>query len=167
VAAKHRTKRKGTAATPAMAALQATGTPFAVHEYKHDPDTTAYGQEAAEALKLDPQRVFKTLVADADGELVVACVPVSGQLSLKALASAVGAKRASMAEPKTVEKVTGYVLGGVSPIGQRRPLPTILDASALDHSTILVSGGRRGTDIELRPEHLIEATKARTAPIQA
>ncbi|MEZ5119205.1 MAG: Cys-tRNA(Pro) deacylase [Candidatus Nanopelagicales bacterium] len=165
-ARRSKTKDKG-ASTPAMVALHEAGIPFAVHEYRHDPDTTAYGAEAAKALSLDPQRVFKTLVADADGTLVVAIVPVSGQLSLKALASAVGAKRAVMGDPKKVEKTTGYVLGGVSPIGQRKALPTILDVSALDHSTVFVSGGRRGLDLELKPEDLISATRARTAPIQA
>lgn len=149
-----------------MTALQDAGIAFAVHEYRHDPDTTAFGQEAADALRLDPHRVFKTLVADVDGQLVVAVVPVSGQLSLKALASTVGAKKAVMGEPKAVEKTTGYVLGGISPIGQRKALPTILDATAMDHSTIFVSGGRRGLDIELKPDDLIAATRARTAPLQ-
>jgi Cys-tRNA(Pro)/Cys-tRNA(Cys) deacylase len=165
-AKRSKTKSKG-ASTQAMVALHEAGIPFAVHEYRHDPDTTAYGAEAAKALSLDPQRVFKTLVADADGTLVVAIVPVSGQLSLKALASAVGAKRAVMGDPKAVEKSTGYVLGGISPIGQRKALPTILDISALDHSTVFVSGGRRGLDLELKPDDLISATRARTAPIQA
>jgi Cys-tRNA(Pro)/Cys-tRNA(Cys) deacylase len=159
-------KKKG-ASTPALVALQAAGIPFAVHEYGHDPDETAYGLEAARALKLDPARVFKTLVADVDGQLVVGCVPVSSQLSLKALAAAVGSKKAIMADPKAAVKTTGYVLGGISPIGQRKQLPTVVDASALDHSTVFVSGGRRGMDIELKPEDLIAATKARTAPIQA
>jgi Cys-tRNA(Pro)/Cys-tRNA(Cys) deacylase len=158
-------KKKG-AATPALVALQQSGTAFAVHEYTHDPDETAFGLEAAEALRLEPERVFKTLVAEVDGHLVVACVPVSSQLSLKALAAAVGSKRAVMADPKLAEKTTGYVLGGISPIGQRKALPTIVDDSALHHSTIYVSGGRRGLDIELRPEDLIALTNARTAPIQ-
>ncbi|HRY09357.1 MAG: Cys-tRNA(Pro) deacylase [Actinobacteria bacterium] len=158
-------KKKG-ASTPALVALQESGTAFAVHEYTHDPDETAFGAEAAEALRLDPERVFKTLLADVDGQLVVACVPVSGQLSLKALAAAVGSKRATMAEPKAAEKTTGYVLGGISPLGQRKRLPTIIDDTALHHSTIYVSGGRRGLDIELRPEDLISLTNARTAPIR-
>lgn len=160
-------KDKARASTPAMVTLTETGIPFAVHEYRHDPDDTAFGQEAADALGLEPERVFKTLVADVEGQLIVACVPVSAQLSLKALASAVGAKRAVMADAKNAEKTTGYVVGGISPVGQKKPLPTVVDASALDHSTIFVSGGRRGTDIELKPEDLIMATKARTAPIQA
>jgi Cys-tRNA(Pro)/Cys-tRNA(Cys) deacylase len=159
-------KDKGRASTPAMVALTESGIPFAVHEYRHDPDDTAFGQEAAKALGLEPERVFKTLVADVEGQLVVACVPVSAQLSLKALASAVGAKKAVMADAKTAEKTTGYVVGGISPVGQKKTLPTVVDAAALDHSTIFVSGGRRGTDIELKPEDLITATNARTAPIQ-
>ncbi|MCU0279057.1 MAG: Cys-tRNA(Pro) deacylase [Candidatus Nanopelagicales bacterium] len=160
-------KDKGRASTPAMVALTESAIPFAVHEYRHDPDDTAFGQEAADALGLEPERVFKTLVADVEGQLVVACVPVSAQLSLKSLASAVGAKKAVMADAKTAEKTTGYVVGGISPIGQKKTLPTVVDASALDHSTIFVSGGRRGTDLELTPENLITATNARTAPIQA
>ncbi len=159
-------KDKGRAATPAMLALTESGVPFAVHEYRHDPDDTAFGQEAAKALRLDPDRVFKTLVADVEGQLVVACVPVSSQLSLKALASAVGGKKAVMADSKSAEKSTGYVVGGISPLGQKKPLPTVIDASAVDHSTIFVSGGRRGVDLELKPEDLITATKARTAPIK-
>ncbi len=149
-----------------MIALTESGVPFAVHEYRHDPDDTAFGQEAAKALKLDPDRVFKTLVADVEGQLVVACVPVSSQLSLKALASAVGGKKAVMADSKSAEKSTGYVVGGISPLGQKKALPTVIDASAVDHSTIFVSGGRRGVDLELKPEDLIAATKARTAPIK-
>lgn len=159
--------KKKSASTPALVALQAAGTPYAAHEYAHDPDETAFGPEAAAALQLDPERVFKTLVADVDGNLVVACLPVSSQLSLKALAAAVGSKRALMADPKVAEKTTGYVVGGISPIGQRKKLPTIIDASALDHSTVYVSGGRRGLDIELRPEDLIALTNARTAPIRS
>jgi Cys-tRNA(Pro)/Cys-tRNA(Cys) deacylase len=160
-----RKKDATSASTPAMVALRQAGVAFAVHEYTHDPDVTAYGQEAARALQLDPQRVFKTLVADVDSALVVAVVPVSAQLSLKALAAAVGGKRAAMADAKMAEKATGYVLGGISPLGQKRTLPTVVDASAVDHSTVYVSGGRRGLDIEITPQDLIELTQARTAPI--
>ncbi len=149
-----------------MKALNEAGIPFAVHEYHHDPDETAFGEEAAAALNLEPERVFKTLVAEVDGQLVVGIVPVSGQLSLKALAAAVGGKRAQMADPKAAEKTTGYVLGGISPIGQRKALPTVLDDTAVNYSTVFVSGGRRGLDLELTPENLIAATKARTAPIR-
>lgn len=158
---------KSGAATPAMRALHDSGVAFAVHEYSHDPDETAFGLEAASSLGLEPQRVFKTLVAQADGELVVACLPVSHQLNLKGLAAAVGAKRAVMAEPKVAEKATGYVVGGISPLGQRKHLATVVDDSALAHRTIFVSGGRRGVDIEIEPESLIAATKARTAPIRS
>lgn len=160
-------KKKKSAATPAMVALTEAQIPFAVHEYAHDPDVTAYGEEAAAALRLDPDRVFKTLLADVDGSLVVAVVPVSGQLNLKALAAAVGAKRAAMAEARTAEKVTGYVVGGISPLGQRKQLPTVVDSTAMEHSTVFVSGGRRGVDIEIDPQDLITATNARTAPIRA
>lgn len=159
-------KKNRDASTPAMTALRDADVPFAVHEYHHDPDQTAFGQEAATALRLDPDRVFKTLVADVDGELVVAVVPVSGQLSLKALAAAVGAKKATMADPGRAEKATGYVVGGISPVGQRRRLPAVVDVSALRHPTIFVSGGRRGIDIELSPQDLIDITAARTAPLK-
>lgn len=160
-----RKKDKSAASTPAMVALTQAGVAFAVHEYHHDPDETAFGEEAAKALRLDPERVFKTLVADVDGQLVVGIVPVSGQLNLKALAAAVGGKRAAMADPKAVERTTGYVLGGVSPIGQRKALPTVVDDTAITYSTVFVSGGRRGLDLELKPQDLIAATNARTAPI--
>lgn len=159
-------KKETAASTPAMLALREAEIAFAVHEYKHDPDETAFGDEAAKALQLDPDRVFKTLVANVDGALVVGIVPVSGQLNLKALAAAVGGKRASMADPKAAEKATGYVLGGISPIGQRRQLPTVVDDSAVDHGTVFVSGGRRGLDIELTPQDLIAVTQARTAPLR-
>lgn len=159
-------RKKDAASTPAMVALREADVAFAVHEYKHDPHETAFGEEAAKALHLDPDRVFKTLVAEVDDALVVGVVPVSGQLSLKALAAAVGGKRATMADPKAAEKATGYVLGGISPLGQRRQLPTVIDATAVDHSTIFVSGGRRGLDIELTPQDLIRLTQARTAPLR-
>lgn len=160
-------KKEGQASTQAMKVLTQAGIPYAVHEYRHDPDVTAFGEEAASILKLDPERVFKTLVAEVDGQLVVGIVPVSGQLSLKALAAAVGGKRAQMADPKAAEKTTGYVLGGISPIGQRKALPTVLDDTAVHFGTIFVSGGRRGLDLELTPGDLITATNARTAPIRA
>jgi Cys-tRNA(Pro)/Cys-tRNA(Cys) deacylase len=165
VAAKKRGRTPG-AATPALVALKRAGIAYAVHEYHHDPDTTAFGLEAAQVLGLDPDRVLKTLLAEADGQLVVAVVPVSGQLSLKALAAALGAKRAAMADAGVAERATGYVVGGISPVGQRKSLPTVVDAGALDHSTVFVSGGRRGMDIELTPEDLIRVTNARTAPVR-
>jgi Cys-tRNA(Pro)/Cys-tRNA(Cys) deacylase len=133
--------------------------------YAHDPRATSYGLEAAEALGVEPERVFKTLLADVDGALTVAIVPVDTQLDLKALAAAVGGRRAAMAEVARAERATGYVAGGISPIGQRRAHPTVLDASAREHGTVLVSGGRRGLDVELRPDDLVALTRARLAPI--
>ncbi|MEU3446689.1 Cys-tRNA(Pro) deacylase [Streptomyces thermolilacinus] len=157
--------KKQTGGTPATVALTAAGTPFTVHEYAHDPASPSYGEEAAEALGVSPDRVFKTLVADVDGALTVAVVPVAGQLDLKALAAAVGGKRATMADPAAAERTTGYVRGGISPLGQRKKLPTVLDASASRHETICVSAGRRGLEVELAPAHLAELTGAVLAPI--
>ena len=151
--------------TPATVALTAAGIPFVEHMYHHDPATTNYGLEAASALDLDPDRVFKTLLADVDGRLVVGIVPVTGKLDLKALAAAVGGKRAEMADPLVAERKTGYVVGGISPIGQKSALPTVLDETAELWDTIYVSGGRRGFDIELAPADLIRATDAVVAEI--
>jgi len=139
--------------------------PFTVHAYEHDPAAASYGMEAAQALGFAPERVFKTLVADVDGTLTVAVVPVAGQLDLKALATAVGGKRASMADPAGAERTTGYVLGGISPLGQRKQLPTVVDDSARDFPTVLVSAGRRGLDVELGTDDLIRLTGATLAPI--
>ena len=133
--------------------------------YEHDPRAASYGLEAAEALDVDPARVFKTLLASLDGALVVGIVPVAGQLDLKALARALGGSKAVMAEVAAAERATGYVAGGISPVGQKRPHPTVLDASALEHATILVSGGRRGFDLELAPADLVAITGAVTATI--
>ncbi|MFJ8866222.1 Cys-tRNA(Pro) deacylase [Streptomyces sp. NPDC102473] len=151
--------------TPATVALTAAGTAFSVHSYDHDPSSPSYGEEAAEALGVSADRVFKTLVADVDGELVVAVVPVAGSLDLKALASAVGGKRAAMADPAAAERTTGYVRGGISPLGQRKRLRTVLDASAGSHATICVSAGRRGLEVELAPADLATLTDASMAPI--
>lgn len=151
--------------TPATVALTTAGTTFTVHSYEHDPSSASYGEEAAEALGVSPDRVFKTLVADVDGELVVAVVPVAGSLDLKALAAAVGGKRAAMADPAAAERTTGYVRGGISPLGQRKRLRTVLDASAASHPTICVSAGRRGLEVELSPEDLTALTTATLAPI--
>ena len=144
--------------TPATVALTAAGIPFTPHAYEHDAANTNFGLEAAAALQLDPEQVFKTLLADVDGVLTVAIVPVTGKLDLKALASTVGGKKAEMADPKVAERKTGYVVGGISPIGQRTRLRTVLDESAREHETILVSGGRRGLDIELAPDDLLAVT---------
>ncbi|MER6095502.1 Cys-tRNA(Pro) deacylase [Streptomyces sp. NPDC001728] len=158
-------QKKNSGGTPATVALTAAGTPFTLHAYEHDPASPSYGEEAAEALGVSPDRVFKTLVADVDGELTVAVVPVAGQLDLKALASAVGGKRAAMADPAAAERTTGYVRGGISPLGQRRRLRTVLDASASDHASICVSAGRRGLEVELSPADLAALTSAVVAPI--
>ena len=138
-----------------------------VHEYPHDPRAASYGVEAAEALGVVPERVFKTLVADVDGALTVAVIPVACSLDLKALAAARGGKRAAMADPKLAERTTGYVKGGISPLGQRKRLPMVIDSSALDLATVYVSAGRRGLEIELKPADLIALTGADTAPIAA
>jgi Cys-tRNA(Pro)/Cys-tRNA(Cys) deacylase len=136
-----------------------------VHTYEHDPAAGSYGAEAAAALGVDPAQVFKTLFADVDGRLVVGIVPVSAQLDLKALAAAVGGKRAVMADPAAAERASGSVVGGISPVGQRRRHPTVLDETALRHPTLFVSGGKRGLELELAPAHLVSVTGATVAPI--
>ncbi|MDX6207495.1 MAG: Cys-tRNA(Pro)/Cys-tRNA(Cys) deacylase [Frankiales bacterium] len=151
--------------TPATVALTKAGVPFTVHAFDHDPHSNSYGLDAAAALGVQPERVFKTLVADVDGQLVVAVVPVSGQLDLKALASTLGAKKAAIAEPALAERSSGYVVGGISPIGQRKRLTTVVDESAMGHPTVYVSAGRRGTDLELAPADLVAATSAQVAPV--
>lgn len=153
--------------TPATVALRAAGIPFTEHAYAHDPATTSFGLEAATALGLEPDRVFKTLLADVDGRLVVGIVPVTGKLDLKHLAAAVGGKRAAMADPALAERRTGYVVGGISPIGQKTAHPTVLDETAELWDTVYVSGGRRGFDIELTPADLIRVTQAVVADIAA
>ncbi len=151
--------------TPATVALGRAGIPFTPHLYHHDAAATNFGLEAAEKLDLDPDRVFKTLLADADGRLVVGIVPVTGTLDLKALATAVGAKKAVMADPQLAERKTGYVVGGISPIGQKSAHPTVIDESAILYDTVFVSGGRRGFDIELSPHDLATVTSGSFAPI--
>src|SRR5690606_3897425 len=136
-----------------------------VHSYVHDPANTNFGREAAEALNVDADRVFKTLLADVDGRLVVAVVPVSGKLDLKALAAAVGGKKATMADPALAQRRTGYVVGGISPIGQKMRHDTVIDETAELWDTVFVSGGRRGLDIELAPADLVLATNALMADI--
>ena len=152
-------------ATPATKALDKAKVAYTTHAYAHDPKHESYGLEAAERLNLDPAVVFKTLVASVDGQLTVAIVPVERQLDLKALASACKAKKAQMADVKQAERTTGYVAGGISPLGQRKALPTVVDASAAQHATIHVSGGRRGLEIELAPGELVRLTRATLAPI--
>ncbi|KUN39272.1 aminoacyl-tRNA deacylase [Streptomyces longwoodensis] len=163
--AKKSRKQQQAGGTPATVALTAAGVDFTVHAYDHDPNHPSYGEEAAEAMGVSPERVFKTLVADVDGALTVAVVPVAGQLDLKALAAAVGGKKAAMADPALAERTTGYVRGGISPLGQRKKLPTVLDASAGGHATICVSAGRRGLEVELSPADLATLTGATLAPI--
>ncbi len=136
-----------------------------LHPYAHDPSAASYGIEAAEALGIAPEKVFKTLMVEVEGRLAVGVVPVSGNLDLKAFAAAVGAKKASMADPVAAERRTGYVLGGISPLGQRQSSPTVVDSSALELGTMLVSGGKRGLDVELAPADLIRLTAAVTAAI--
>ncbi len=151
--------------TPATVALTAAGVPFSTHAYEHDPAATSYGLEAAEVLGLPAEQVFKTLLADVDGSLVVAIVPVAGKLDLKALAAAVGGKKAAMADPHLAERNTGYVVGGISPLGQKKALPTVLDETAILYDTVYVSGGRRGFDLGLAPDDLLAMTLGVTADI--
>jgi len=148
-----------------MAALAAAGIPFTPHAYRHDPTNTNFGVEAAEVLGVDPGQVFKTLLADVDGTFAVAIVPVSGRLDLKAFAAALGGRKAEMADPKLAERRTGYVVGGISPIGQKLAHPTVLDETAELYDTVFVSGGRRGFDIELAPADLVRVTNAVVAAI--
>ncbi|MFC4555666.1 Cys-tRNA(Pro) deacylase [Georgenia faecalis] len=158
--------RKAPRGTPALLALEAAGVAHTVRAYEHDPRSgLSYGAEAAAALGVEPARVLKTLVADVDGQLVVAVVPVTGELDLKALAAAVGGKRATMAEPGVAERATGYVIGGISPLGQRQRLSAVVDSTATAHATVLVSAGRRGLDVELSPADLVALTGATTARI--
>ena len=159
--------------TPALAALAAAGTAHVVHEYEapepaggRDRDARPhYGLDAAAALGVDPARIFKTLVASVDGRLVVGVVPVSGELDLKALAEAAGGRRAELAEPEAAQRATGSVVGGISPLGHRRPMPVYVDASALAFATIFVSGGRRGLQVELAPADLVRLAGATTVRI--
>ena len=142
--------------TPAITSVERAGVRYAVHEYEHDPSARSFGDEAVEKLGWPAERVFKTLVVSVDGDLHVACVPVSAQLDLKALG-----KRAKLADKEHAGRATGYVAGGTSPLGQRKRLPTHVDSSALDHETILVNGGRRGLQVELDPNDLVRLTAAR------
>ncbi len=157
--------RKSGGGTPATLALTRGGVEHRLHPYDHDPRARSFGLEAAEALGIDPARVLKTLMVDLDGRLVVGIVPVSGELDLKALARALGGSKAVMADLAAAERATGYVVGGISPIAQRRAHPTVLDDSALAHPTVFVSGGRRGLDLELAPADLVAITGATTARI--
>ena len=141
--------------TPATTAARRAGVEHRVHEYEHDPKAASYGLEAAEALGLDPARVYKTVVADLDGTLTVCITPVGNELDLRSLGN-----RAKLADTAKAERTTGYVAGGISPLGQRRPLRTLVDDTALDHATVYVSAGRRGLEIELAPGDLVALTNA-------
>ncbi|MFZ2502491.1 MAG: Cys-tRNA(Pro) deacylase [Nocardioides sp.] len=158
------------ASTPALRALTEASVEFVTHAYSHDPraistGALSYGLEAAAALGVDADRVFKTLITEVDSQLTVAVVPVTTQLDLKALARARDGSRAALAEVATAERVTGYLAGGISPFGQKRPLPTVVDESALMFDTVYVSAGRRGLDVEVTPDTLIELTEATVADI--
>lgn len=153
--------------TPATRALDAAGIDYRLHAYRHDPAAASYGAEAVRALGMSAQRVLKTLVASVDGRLWLAVVPVAGSLDLKALAAAAGGKRAVMADPDAAQRATGYVRGGISPVGGRTRLPAVVDVSALDFPTVLVSAGRRGLQVELAPAALVTAAAATVAAIAA
>ncbi|RJQ80978.1 Cys-tRNA(Pro) deacylase [Pseudonocardiaceae bacterium YIM PH 21723] len=153
--------------TPATALLRQRGVEHTVHSYEHDPRSGSFGLEAAKAMDVPADRVFKTLVAEVDGKLTVGVLPVDRQLDLKALAAAVGGKKAKMADVAAAERATGYVAGGISPVGQKKRLPIVVDSTALDHPTIYCSAGRRGLEIELSPADLVTITSAGTATITA
>jgi Cys-tRNA(Pro)/Cys-tRNA(Cys) deacylase len=155
------------AVTPAVVALDAAGIAYTIHEYERGEDLRDFGREAAVALGLDHDQVFKTLVVVADDELVVAVVPVSCQLSMKRVASAVGAKKAVMCDPARAERSSGYIVGGISPIGQRKLLRTVVDESAELFDVVYVSGGKRGMDIGLAPSDMVRVLDAVVAPITA
>jgi Cys-tRNA(Pro)/Cys-tRNA(Cys) deacylase len=154
------------AATPAVRVLEKAKVAHTLHPYDADhPGDQGYGEAAVAALGSDPRQVFKTLVARVDGDLTVAVVPVAGTLDLKALAAATGGRKAVMADPADAERATGYVRGGISPLGQRKALPTVVDESALQFATVMISAGKRGLQVELPPTDLVRLTRARTAPI--
>ena len=151
--------------TPAVAELQRQRVAHTLHPYEVAVDTPDYGRAVAEALGVPPERTFKTLVTEVDGALTVAVVPVTGELDLKALAAAAGGKRATLADRAAAERATGYVRGGISPLGQRKRLPTIIDSSVAAFDTVFVSAGRRGLQVELAPADLLRLTGAATAAI--
>src|SRR5581483_2766653 len=153
--------------TPATALLDKLGIAHSLHSYDHDPRRGSYGLEASEALGVAAERVFKTLVAEVDGALTVGVVPVAGQLDMKALAAAVGGKKAAMAEVAAAERATGYVAGGISPLGHRKRIAVVIDSSAMSHPTMFCSAGRRGLELEIAPDDLVRAAGAVVAPIAA
>lgn len=157
--------RRAPSGTPATVALTAAGVAFTQHPYQHDPAAPSYGLEAAEVLGQPPDQVFKTLLVDTGAGLAVGVVPVAGRLDLKAMAAALGAKKVTMADPAAAERSTGYVVGGISPVGQKRALPTVVDESAALFDVVYVSGGRRGLDLGLSPADLVRVTGATVADI--
>ncbi|MCU1675981.1 MAG: ybaK [Frankiales bacterium] len=158
-------KQKPNDATPAFIVLHRAGVDFTAHSYVHDPRADSFGMEAAAALGVEPGRVFKTLMAVIDGDLCVGIVPVMGSLDLKALADALGGKRAEMADAAQAQRATGYVLGGISPFGQKKAHRTAIDKSSAQWPTIFVSGGRRGLEVELSPADLVRVARAVVARI--
>ncbi|WEV72881.1 Cys-tRNA(Pro) deacylase [Bifidobacterium sp. ESL0790] len=163
---KHK-KAAGTASTPATRELTEAGIPFKIYEYEHSSDhmSEGYGLEGAEKLGIDPHQAFKTLMADTGSERVIGVVPVSGHLDMKDLAAAVGAKKAAMADPKVAQRESGYVVGGISPLGQRTKHQTVIDESAMDFDEILVSGGKRGFSVGVNPHDLVKVLGAKVAKI--
>jgi Cys-tRNA(Pro)/Cys-tRNA(Cys) deacylase len=153
--------------TPATALLARAKVPFTLHPYQHDPRSQAYGEEAAGALGVDPARIFKTLIASVEGRLACAVVPVAARLDLKAFAATLGGKRAELADPAAAARATGYVVGGISPLGQRSKLPVVVDGSASSFETMFVSAGKRGLQVELAPDDLVRVAGALLAPIAA
>ena len=154
--------------TPAIDAAKKAKIQYTVHEYTHDPKAESYGEEAAHALGIEPEQVFKTLLVSLNGDnkkLAVAVVPVSGQLDLKAMASALKAKKVAMANPQDAERATGYVVGGISPLGQKKRLPMVVDQSAAEQTSVFMSAGRRGLEIEMAPQDLLKLTNAIYAPV--
>jgi Cys-tRNA(Pro)/Cys-tRNA(Cys) deacylase len=154
-------------ATPATVLLTKAGVAFTLHPYDHDPRAEAFGDEAAQALGVAPEQLFKTLIATVDGQLACAVVPVAGRLDLKAFAAALGGKRAELADPAAAQRATGYVVGGISPLGQKSRLPVVLDASAPEFDAVFVSAGRRGLQVRLAPADLQRLTDATLARIAA
>lgn len=157
--------RRAPSGTPATVALTAAGVAFSQHVYEHDPAAPSYGLEAVAALGLPAEQMFKTLLVDTGTGLAVGVVPVAGMLDLKAMAAALGVKRVTMAEPAAAERSSGYVVGGISPVGQKRALPTVVDESAALFDVVYVSGGRRGLDLGLSPADLVRVTAAVLADV--
>jgi Cys-tRNA(Pro)/Cys-tRNA(Cys) deacylase len=162
-----KSKPVGSVGTPATVAAASAGVAYTLHSYLRDRSASSYGVEAAEALGVDAGRVFKTLVVKTDNGLAVGVVPVDSTLSLKSIAAALGCKRAEMADPGSATRATGYVLGGISPLGQKSLLPHVVDESVLSYETVFVSAGRRGLEIELAPDDLVGLTNATLAAIAA